>query len=286
MISSSRTIFSASWSAYKAHMRLVVTGALLFGVVIGSAGMYVQKNVRGQLARALTSLEGMENMSAEQVEDLLLRVQAGDRSAVQDLSQRMKEISDENVAIETLPATAGLIRLAAFFSIFMWILTALSGVFYLVIAVEDPGSLHVAIKRSVHVLVPLVGLGMWISIRSFIWIPLVGFLIALLMMPRFVPAPYILLKEGRGILEAARESYARTKRFWWKIMGNIFAALLCSLLAFIALNVTLYTVSRGHMLPLSIGGSIIGQLVTAYLSFFVVALSESVLSRFATTVRK
>lgn len=279
MNSSLFAILSVSWSSYKSRLKFVLAGALIFGVTIGSAGMVVQKEVRAQLAQALVSLDGMENISAEQVEDLLVRVQAGDREAIQDLSARMQAAGGgENAAIETLPATAGLLRLAAFFSIVLWLLTAVGGVYYLVVAVENPRSLGTAIQRSAKVLFPLIGLGVWISIRSFIWIPLVGLLIALLIMPRFVPAPVLLLREEKGFLHAARESYTRTKGHWWKIMGNIFAALLSSLLAFIALNVTLYTVSRGYLPALSLGGSVIGQLVTAYLSFFVVALSESVLS--------
>jgi hypothetical protein len=80
----------------------------------------------------------------------------------------------------------------------------------------------VLVNRSLPRVIPFLGLILWVIIRSFAWIPIVGAIIALFRIPRFVLAPVIMLAEEKGVLESASESYRRSKGHSGKIFGNIF----------------------------------------------------------------
>lgn len=281
MVCSLKGLLQESWTTYRSLMRPVLAGAIVFGVVIGLGGLSLQKGVMHQLGAELAQLEGMENVSEKQMQELLIRIQKGDEQSVEELREHMTVASTlmgvESIDMAKLPIMMNLVRFVSVFAILMWCITAISSVYYLVLATDKLCSTAAAMKRSLQVLVPLIGLGIWISIRSFIWVPFVGFIVAIVLMPRFLPAPVLLLQGEKGIMNIVSQSYVRTRGYWWKIMGNILAAMLCSLIAFIAFNVSLRTLAGGSVVALSLGSAVISQLVTAYITFFVAALSNTVL---------
>ena len=56
-----------------------------------------------------------------------------------------------------------------------------------------------------------------------------SFLAPVILLPRFALAPAYYMREG-GILKSLENSFQRTKGVWWKVVGNLFTALLLSIL--------------------------------------------------------
>lgn len=124
---------------------------------------------------------------------------------------------------------------------------------YAYVAIGHPHfSVTQAFVHSLRFFFPMIGLRIWVGLRSFVWIPLaiavgslpflivmsarqaspVGILtifvlsilatviLAITFYPRFFLAPVILIHEKKSILQSAQESNKRSRGHWGKIVGN------------------------------------------------------------------
>ncbi len=82
-------------------------------------------------------------------------------------------------------------------------------------------------------------LHVWIVLRTFAWVPLIGVIPLLIIGPRLVAAPVLAFSRGMNVRAAVRESHAQTKGQWTKIIG----LLLLSLLMLAGLSLVLFFVS-------------------------------------------
>ena len=87
--------------------------------------------------------------------------------------------------------------------------------------VQKPVPAGIAVQQSLQKLVGMAGIVFMMFIRSFAWIPIIGFIIGFILLPRFALAPAIYLREGKGINACITESKIRTEIFWGKIVGNM-----------------------------------------------------------------
>jgi hypothetical protein len=77
----------------------------------------------------------------------------------------------------------------------------------------------------------MITLCFWIVIRSFVWIPLLGIIIAFFLLPRFILSPYLLLEERKDVMQSVRESIIRTKKSWHRMISPLYFYVLLCLLA-------------------------------------------------------
>gem|GEM_PF-475025 len=278
-------LLSMSYAFVTAYWRPILIGAVVFGTI----GAFVQGAVQTHAATKFGGMiEGM-GMNLERMEELSERMQAGDESAAGEFEDLM-ENSFGGVTETEMQKTIGMgmvttmlpnIGLMFLVSI---ILTVLASAYYYMItlgAVKDPVKAASGIPK---LFLPLLGLHVWIFLRSFIWIPIIGLIPAIILCPRFVLAPVILIQEKKGIMQSVTESYKRTTGYWGKIAGNIIVMALCAF----ALGIVVGIISGllGNISPyISLWiNSVFQYLVFAYATVFVVQLSLTIMSNPLSTV--
>lgn len=86
------------------------------------------------------------------------------------------------------------------------------------IVLSRPATSRMSVVHALPMmLVRYVGLFLWISVRSFAWIPFIGPIICLWYAPRFLRAPGMLVS-GTGILQAVQLSLMKTRGAWWAML--------------------------------------------------------------------
>jgi hypothetical protein len=107
-------------------------------------------------------------------------------------------------------------------------------------------------RLSGHALSRSSLLCLWIFLRTFAWVPVLGIIFFVLLGPRYVLAFPILLREGRSIRESAHESLRRTKGYYWTILRDLVAIFLMVLFVavFCTIVVAQLIVWTLHGLPL------------------------------------
>lgn len=263
-----------SWNYFTAHVRQVVIGAVIFGALLLGAETMFETQVTGTLENTVGDLDRIEELSE--------RIEGGDEEAFQEMLNQLgvmgsegqlDEGAMENMALGMIKST-----LPAFsmFFIVMGILTLIMSTYYTVLAIEGK-SAKVTFGRIPGLLLPMLGVWVWTFLRSFAWIPVVGFIIAIIIGPRLALSSVILVKEGSGVFESVKKSYAATRGYWGKIVGNMIVMTFVLVLVTIAL---VYVTSHFHFLGwiiVALLGAILQQAGTAYASIFHVQLSETIL---------
>jgi hypothetical protein len=125
--------------------------------------------------------------------------------------------------------------------------------YLLAVAIEGKKTPGEAMSRIAPLFFPFIGVSIWAFIMSYGWIILIavviaslpsdrdilsivgwvvgiiGFIIGAYRIVRLSLAPYIMISEGKGIRESVRESWYRTRGYWWKLFGNGILLFLCLL---------------------------------------------------------
>lgn len=127
-------------------------------------------------------------------------------------------------------------------------------VFALVLVIDRSTEIKPTLKKALRFLLPVIGGGIWIFLRSFAWIVFlslpffavgqdypIGYVLGGLVLiaglacwlfyfPRLSFVNVIQLREGTGIRKSANLSFERTYGYWGKIVGNNILFSLCMLL--------------------------------------------------------
>ena len=136
-----------------------------------------------------------------------------------------------------------------------------------------------ALRHAVRLLLPLMGVNIWSVLRSFAWIPLLGLIPAIILGPRFFLSSLILIQEHKGIRESVRESYRRTKGYWWKIFGNTLIVPFCMWLGLLFMFRFTFFLSTmtGSLYSLVITLHVATQFILAYGIIYLARLGLSIL---------
>ena len=100
----------------------------------------------------------------------------------------------------------------------------------------------------------------------------IGLITLIILGPRFVLSPVLLVQEGKGVFDSAKISYKKTSGYWGKIFGNMFVAALIAIVVSVVLNMALILVPFSMVL-----GAIVMQAITAFMVVFVTKLSLGIL---------
>lgn len=100
--------------------------------------------------------------------------------------------------------------------------------FFLLFTAERTG--FDAAKRLPFIILGMAVLGLWIAIRSFTWIPVIGPVVGLYTLPRLSLAS-VYYARGGGILQSARHSWQGTRGLWLPVTLRLLLLLLVCLLS-------------------------------------------------------
>lgn len=272
------TLLGDSWAFVQKHMVTIAVGALIFGLLQGVVSSQVQ-------TKATKSVSQFMGLDMQKFQELSQRMAQGDQDAAKELEKmgqdRMKNLGGTPEAREAAMMGMGLNALGSFLPTFglgmliLMLVHLLSMSYFSVVAIRGVTDVGNVFKQAFPLILPLLGLWIWTALRSFIWIPILGFFLAIYFGPRFVAGPVLLVRDGKGVMDAASESYKRTEGFWGKIFGNMFVVGIC--IAIISMIV-------GKLLGV-FGGMgmwvmmIVQQFFLAYMMVFAVELSKTVLEQ-------
>ena len=157
-----------------------------------------------------------------------------------------------------------------------WLVSLLAYAYYALVAVEGK-DVQGTFARAKSSMLPLFCVNFWAMLRSFVWIPILGLIPAIILGPRFVAAPLVHLTEGKGVTASVSESYSRTRGYWPKIVGNMLVAILVALVASIVVDMVLALLFSSLLPVMAVAKQLVMQASTAFLTVFSVRLSHTIL---------
>ncbi len=267
-------LLSDSWGSFRRALLALAIGALIFGLILGISQSFVGQRM---VQKTGSALEGL-GFDQQQMQDLQRRIQEGDQAAFEEFSQQMQQLGGaqgEAVSGALVSMYKGLLPAIGASVLIMWVISLIASAYFLLIALNDKLTFQAALAKTPGLIIPLFLLSLWIMIRSFVWIPILGIILAIILGPRFVCAPVILARDHKGVLESASMSYAKTSGYWGKIFGNLFVAAVLTMIAVMVLGMIISLLGygiAGILMPM------INMLATAFLTVFVVRLSTTILS--------
>lgn len=269
------TLLSRSWAFYKANFVAILLGA----IVMGAVTLVLQLTVMQQVNQGM----GQLGIDTNRLEDLQRRAQAGDQQAAQDLQNEVQQAVGNLGANGDVASAVGSAAKNAMWTFFiMMIVSVVLGVLfngYILLLVLEKQTPQMALAKLGALFIPLIGLSVWLVICSFVWVPLIGIFIAIVIGPRFVLAPIYLVRDKKGVMESAKLSYAQTKGFWGKIVGNSIVAGICAGVVAWAVDAILRMVLSGLALYLV---PFVSALATGFMLVFAVYLGLALLQGHST----
>ena len=277
MTESLSALLVGSWNFLTQKWKPILIGAALFAALMGAAQLLL-------VEAAVNSKLGDSMDDTERMEELADRMEAGDPTAFQEMMEEIGMVGEDgevnedamedvatNMMKDMLP-TVGAVAI-----VFMFI-SLLAGAYYMVLAIDPKLDFQGGLKQVPKVIVPLVGLWIWMFLRSFAWIPFIGIIFAIVIGPRLALAPVILLREKKGIMESTKSSYIRSNGYWGKIIGNAIVAGLCVWLAMMVIGMLTSFLSDISLALGLFAVSLMQMVGSAYLTVFIVKLSDTVLA--------
>ncbi len=266
-------LLTQSYQYSVAHWQTILIGAAVFGVVIG-----VSQVMFG--IQAMTAVDQL-GMRAQEMQELSMRVQQGDETALVELEALMNSMDDEGtqeemrgqvmMAVKKMLPALGVSLLV---SILVFIL---SQAYFILLAVEGKDA-QAIVSRLPQVVLPLLGVSVWAFLRSFIWIPFIGIIPAIILGPRFIASSYILLTEKKGVMESVSASYSRTTGYWAKIVGNCLVVMIIGWAVMLVSAMVLGMLFFALPLVAAVGNQVVAHVFMAFAFVFGVNLSRTVLA--------
>lgn len=269
---------------FQSHWQAILVGAVVFGLL--------QAGVQAQMQRkAMNSVGTIMGIDAGKFQELSKRVARGDEAAMKELQKmgenRMESLGGAEEARQAAMTAIGMDVLGNMLPVIgmsvliMTLINMLTMSYFGVVAVRGMSDAMSAFKQSFGLIIPLLGLWIWIFLRSFMWIPFIGIIFAIILGPRFVAAPVLLIRDGKGIMESAGESYARTSGYWGKIFGNMLVVGIVMVIAMMIITNILNMFFSSYSVWVTM---IIQQLATAFCVIFAVQLAKTILEQPKTTI--
>lgn len=254
----------------RTHWKSIAVGAVVFGLIMGA----FQANLKHTALNNVEKMMGGIENNAGSMKDVMERMQAGDEAAMEEFAKNMEEKGGEMMQQQMMGAVGSLVPMMGTFVLVSMLVTLLGMVYFLLIAVYPEKTTGDLVSSMPKLILPFVGLWIWTFIRSFAWIPFIGVIFAIVLMPRFVAAPLYLLEQKKGVMESVTLSMAATKFYWGKIIGN---AIVFGLIAMLVSMVV------GLVAGLFIGGTI-SAFVSAIVSQAIAGVSAVFMVKLARTI--
>ncbi len=235
---------------------------LLWGIVAISFLSVLMQVVVGDRVGTEAATQVRKLLGEQRYQQLVseMRLQgAGDAAQLQNFSGQVATVvqekfaslsSAEQRAFLSSAIQESLIDLLPVLSIFLplfLLLTVWSRTFFLHLGLHPEWDFSTAIGRSTQKFLPLLVVFALLFLCSLAWLPgvtfflipyspfavllfLISFVPPAILVPRFALAPVICLTGG-GVVRSVGQSFRRSKGRYWKIVGNVLAALLLSTIA-------------------------------------------------------
>lgn len=277
-------LLRASWQLFWEKKRPIIVGAALFGTLValvgavsyGRAERHVWDTMQrlGVDQREMLEMQRMLRSGGEEaVEEIMQALE----STTEPLEQMTDEERDAFFAAEGMRMMRSLLPLIGVRMLWWALMALLATGYFTFLALGSSNDPVALLQLALGKALSLLGVGVWAMLRSFVWIPILGIIPALILGPRFACSTVILLRDRVGVKDAVAQSYARTRGYWGKICSNMLLVALITSFISSLLNSTFAPLVR----PSPVFGiwlhAVIQQLSLAFNTVFLVLLSKTVM---------
>ncbi len=277
-------LLSDSWNICRNNARTLIIGALLFGTLIAVVGAVANRKIEGHVWQGMQRL-GMEQ---SQMMELQRKIQSGEEDAVAEAMAEMErmgglmdKMTDEER--EEFFAKEGMKMMIAMWPIMgggmlWWLFISLfSTSYYMFLVLGKAKEPMDILNASTKKVLPLLGVWVWSMLRSFVWIPILGIIPAIILGPRFALASVLVFEKGTGVFASVSESFGKTKGYWGKIFGNMLAVGILTLLASSVLKMLTSPIAQASTVFGIWTHAVIQQFTMAFSVIFLVLLCKTVM---------
>lgn len=274
-------LFSKTHVSFRSLIKPILVGAILFGTLMMLVQFAFQKNVQ-QGSNAL--MEGL-GVDPARLEELNRRIEAGDETALQEMmagignaTEGMTE--DEQaafVAEKFLGSFSSMLPALGIGMLISILIGVIASTYFAILALRGVSDPMQILRQTPGLIFPMIGLSIWVMLRTFIWIPFIGIIPAIILAPRFLVSSVYLVRDGKGITESARLSYAATGGYWGKILGNSIAL---GVVFFVVMVVVSVIVGIIGSIASPVGGwimQVVQQGVSAFAILFFINLALTIM---------
>lgn len=267
------SLLSSSWKFFRSRVAAIACAAVAVSIVmLLFREVFVANIVMPNRLREM-------GFDVGRIQELQQQAAAGDDGAADELKRviaaQLKGMSPQMIG--SLFSQIGPVFLIAI--VVHFIVSAAVGVYCMLLVLEDRAIGETA-QRTMRYVFPMIGLWIWLFLRTFAWIPIIGIIPAIILGPRFFLSGIFLVKEQKGVFESARLSYQQTKCYWGKIFGNMIVVTLILFASLIVVGMLagMFTPSEARQSLVSITiSTFVAQLATAFIVIFATKLGLSIL---------
>ena len=218
------TLINDSIKFVQVHLVVLIVGVVVFGFLSQGVGWWIAGSAGMGMGQNFAAWQNQLESTGQKMKELQNKAMQGGLDAE---SQKQMEALGKQMAEQSMQGASmmgGVLRsmlpTIGISVLLMIAIMAIAKSYFLVVAVKGMTDPAAALQATMMWLLPLIGLWIWLALRTFIWIPVIGIIVAIILGPRFLLSPLYLLEHNKGAMEAARMSYAKTKGYWGKIFGN------------------------------------------------------------------
>jgi hypothetical protein len=239
MLSEFFSILGRSWSTFRAALRYLIVMALVLSVFYVLGVSTLSQSLEYDAETIVRSF----GIDQKRFTELSQKMEEGDQEATLELMQEVNAVAEryEHMTPEEQEAYVEEQVILAFEKLapryflygFMVLLLAIAGMTYsLLTYIQDHGHVLDIFRHSIALFLPMVGLSIWVWLRSFAWVSIVGLfpglelflplgiaisaVALLILMPLLLISPVLLVQEG-SIHKAVSTSLQRSKGHWAKL---------------------------------------------------------------------
>lgn len=209
-------IASGSFRLLRIRYRSILLSALTFSLLIAMVVTFVDERIH-TIEDALIAEVGIssEEFSTALEQGVVFSDEVSARAFFQKLSSLGFPYHGSATTVTMIPVyVLRIAPYALFLALFELCILGVSFTYYLVFFLSPSASEIDAMLRLPSACVRMFGLFFWALLRSMIWIPFIGPLVALYLVPRFAVAPVLVLSGRSRIIESISTSVHRTEGMW------------------------------------------------------------------------
>ncbi len=217
------SIVSQSWKFFMKRLSVILAAAIVVGIIVTIVQVVSAGNAAPIAQRAINSA----GLDMARIQELQQRVQQGDTTALQELQKETEQAAQNmpqnprEAARTFLPSFLHLGAIFVVMGVIVGLLSLALNAFIFLITLEDKSG-SATMKRVATVYLPLLGVSIVAGIASLVWlpIPLINLILTIIIGPRLLLAPVLLVSEKKRIIESVKLSWNRSAGYWGKIVGN------------------------------------------------------------------
>lgn len=282
------SLIADSWHFCISYIGPLLFGCIVWGVLSGIVGGYSSEKFIELLGPTLSSFESIETIGTDlgALEELQEGLEAGDPEALAKAEEFAAAFENDirDGFLDALPHFGRFLGFVFLVILIQIVITGFACTYFLLVSIHGKRGIGDNFIRSFGVFFPLLIQDMWVCLRSFLWVPLFNIVALFWLVPRYIPAPYILVAEKKGILTSTKESFDRTKGHWDSLIVNMFILIVITWilssimqLALMPFTEQFFQANTTVIYGTSIVSGIVSQMIYAYAMVFCVMLSRRVL---------